>query len=204
VLNIPQAERYSTKDWLHNLATIPSSRLLKRIKGVVFFNFVWSCLVYVVHKYTNFQSPGSRCHSLLGSALGLLLVFRTNAAYARFWEGRRIWEKLLSSLRDMGRMGAVYGDVLGSERVTRLMHLLCALPMVLQEHVQGFRHTMELDQYLTKADLSAMSNVTNRPYFVVCKIADEVDYTPSTPPGVSHVTSLRSHPFFSHVHGCGV
>ena len=27
-------------------------------------------------------------HTLLSSALGLLLVFRTNAAYDRFWEAR--------------------------------------------------------------------------------------------------------------------
>ena len=66
VLHIPQAERYSTKDWFHNLKTIPSSRLLKRIRGVVMFNSVWSLFVYFVHNLTNFRSPGSRCHSLLG------------------------------------------------------------------------------------------------------------------------------------------
>jgi predicted membrane chloride channel (bestrophin family) len=30
-------------------------------------------------------------HTLLGVALGLLLVYRTNAAYDRFWEGRKAW-----------------------------------------------------------------------------------------------------------------
>lgn len=66
VLHIPQAERYSSKDWFHNLSTIPSSRLLKRIRGVVIFNFFWSGVVFIVHRYTGFKSPGSRCHSLLG------------------------------------------------------------------------------------------------------------------------------------------
>ena len=45
---------------------MPSSRLLKRIRGVVIFNFLWSFVVYVAHRYTGFKSPGSRCHSLLG------------------------------------------------------------------------------------------------------------------------------------------
>ena len=31
-------------------------------------------------------------HTLLGSALGLLLVFRTNAAYDRYWEARKQWQ----------------------------------------------------------------------------------------------------------------
>ena len=74
----------------------------------------------------------SHCVSLLplsGSALGLLLVFRTNTAYNRFWEGRRIWERILTSLRDLGRMTVVYGDVIESTRVERILHLLCAFPL---------------------------------------------------------------------------
>ena len=90
----------------------------------------------------------------------------------------------------------MYGDVLGSDRVTRLMHLLCALPMVLQEHVQGFRHMAELEQYMTKEDLRAMSSVTNRPYFVVCKIADEVrpaHRSPSPPHRPAHRSPSPPH-----------
>ena len=42
VQHIPQAERYSTKDWIHNLRTLPTSRLLQRIKQVVLYNLIWS------------------------------------------------------------------------------------------------------------------------------------------------------------------
>ena len=72
------------------------------------------------------------CHNAVfisGSALGLLLVFRTNTAYNRFWEGRRIWEKILNSLRDLGRMTVLYGDVIQPARVERILHLLCAFPL---------------------------------------------------------------------------
>ena len=103
-LHIPQAERYSTKDWWHNLKTIKTSRLLKRIRGVIIFNSLWALAVYIYHRFLPFTSPGSRAHSLLGSALGLLLVFRTNTAYNRFWEGRKIWEKLLNNCRNMARL----------------------------------------------------------------------------------------------------
>ena len=33
ILHIPQAERYSSKDWLHNILTMPNSTLMKRIRG---------------------------------------------------------------------------------------------------------------------------------------------------------------------------
>ncbi|MGB3615814.1 MAG: bestrophin family ion channel, partial [Elainellaceae cyanobacterium] len=35
--------------------------------------------------------------------LGLLLVFRTNTAYDRFWEGRQLWGSLVNATRNLGR-----------------------------------------------------------------------------------------------------
>jgi hypothetical protein len=34
----------------------------------------------------------SNIFSLLGIVLSILLVFRTNTAYDRWWEGRKLWE----------------------------------------------------------------------------------------------------------------
>ncbi len=35
--------------------------------------------------------------------LGLLLVFRTNTAYERFWEGRKAWGLLVNTIRNLSR-----------------------------------------------------------------------------------------------------
>jgi ion channel-forming bestrophin family protein len=42
-------------------------------------------------------------HTLVGFALSLLLVFRTNTAYDRWWEGRKYWGSLLNNSRDLGK-----------------------------------------------------------------------------------------------------
>jgi ion channel-forming bestrophin family protein len=36
--------------------------------------------------------------------LGLLLVFRTNTAYDRFWEGRKLWGSLINNTRSIARV----------------------------------------------------------------------------------------------------
>lgn len=36
-------------------------------------------------------------HSLLGFAISMLLVFRTNTAYDRWWEGRKLWASMVGS-----------------------------------------------------------------------------------------------------------
>lgn len=43
-------------------------------------------------------------HTLIGVALGLLLVFRTNTSYDRFWEGRRQWGSIVNESRNIGRL----------------------------------------------------------------------------------------------------
>jgi predicted membrane chloride channel (bestrophin family) len=111
---------------------------------------------------------------LLGSALGLLLVFRTNTAYNRFWEGRKLWEHVLNNSRDLARFIMLYSESISSAKIERMFHLICAFPLVLQEHVQGFRHPNALVELLTPNDLNAMDKVTNRPYFITNILAKEI------------------------------
>jgi putative membrane protein len=40
-------------------------------------------------------------HSILGFVLSMLLVFRTNTAYDRWWEGRKIWGSMVNNSRNI-------------------------------------------------------------------------------------------------------
>jgi hypothetical protein len=86
-------QRYSASDWLHNIKTLPRSSILKEIKAPVLTITIWSFLVSLIYQFfVNVGMTGaaqrmclsSKPHSFLVSALGLLLVFRTNSAYQRF------------------------------------------------------------------------------------------------------------------------
>lgn len=70
-------------------------------------------LILVVWNEHEFKLPGvdSVGHSVFGIVLGLLIVFRTNSSYDRFWEGRRLWGQMVNSSRSLARAGAAYsGD----------------------------------------------------------------------------------------------
>lgn len=49
--------------------------------------------------------------TLCSPALGLLLVFKTNASYARWLEGRNTWAKIISQARNIVRMTTTFVDV---------------------------------------------------------------------------------------------
>lgn len=53
-------------------------------------------------------------HAALSLIVGWLLVFRTNTAYARWWEARTLWGALINASRNLGlkvsRLGSVSND----------------------------------------------------------------------------------------------
>jgi putative membrane protein len=65
-----------------------------------------SVVAYVVIEYIHL-SPDSDLknvaimHSLLGFVISTLLVFRTNTAYDRWWEGRKAWGSLTNNSRNL-------------------------------------------------------------------------------------------------------
>jgi putative membrane protein len=67
----------------------------------------WSALVVVLYRYAPWGTH-TTVHTLVGLALGLLLVLRTNASYDRFWEGRRLWGGIVNETRNLGRLAAVH------------------------------------------------------------------------------------------------
>ena len=144
----PNDHRYSASDWLHNMGSLPRSSILKAIRAPVLTIFAWSTTVSMIHFALRQASWGARWaemlsiptttpHSFLMSALGLLLVFRTNSAYQRFSEGRRIWEKILSTTRNMTRLASLYERDIGRERRLRMFRLLGAFPYLLHAHITG-------------------------------------------------------------------
>jgi predicted membrane chloride channel (bestrophin family) len=94
----------------------------------------------LLFNFLNLQPIPSKVHTLLGSSLGLLLVFRTNTSYGRYWEGRNLWERLHNKARDLARAVSIYEDCIGADRVTTIGRLICAYPLILREHLTGENH----------------------------------------------------------------
>jgi predicted membrane chloride channel (bestrophin family) len=150
----PNDHRYSALDWWHNIRSLSRSSILRAIQGPILAVVVWSAAVSLVHRILLMSGwdalAGSMCissspHSLVVSALGLLLVFRTNSAYQKFAEGRIIWERILSVSRNMSRMTMLYEKQIGAARRRRIFRLLATFPYLLHHHIQP--------QCLPKSDL---------------------------------------------------
>jgi hypothetical protein len=137
--------RYSASDWFQILRNIRQSTILRAIRGPVITVTMWSLCLSVIHKTlvarglctaASRMCISSQLHSFLVSALGLLLVFRTNSAYQRFAEGRQILETVLSTTRNTSRMVMLYDADVSFARRKRIFRLLAAFPYLLHYHIQ--------------------------------------------------------------------
>jgi putative membrane protein len=62
---------------------------------------VWLELTYLKLSETSHVKNIPVMHGLLGFAISMLLVFRTNTAYDRWWEGRKLWGSLVNNSRNL-------------------------------------------------------------------------------------------------------
>ncbi|RKG62872.1 hypothetical protein D7V80_32830 [Corallococcus sp. CA054B] len=77
--------------------------MVKEIVGRVLMCVVWAAAVVGFHQEVVNVGVPPTVHTLAGISLSLLLVFRTNASYDRFWEGRKLWGGIVNETRNLLR-----------------------------------------------------------------------------------------------------
>jgi ion channel-forming bestrophin family protein len=87
-------------------------------------------------------------HNLLGFVLSLLLVFRTNTAYDRWWEGRKLWGALVNNSRNLAlKLDAILEKA--NEKDRRFFeNLIPAYAAALASHLSKEAIRLELDENL--------------------------------------------------------
>lgn len=98
---------YNPKDWLRFLFTFHRTDTVRQLFPlIVFIGFYSWGIVYLESNYlkltqNSYAKNITTMHSLLGFAISMLLVFRTNTAYDRWWEGRKLWGALVNNSRNL-------------------------------------------------------------------------------------------------------
>lgn len=109
--------------------------------------------------------------------LGLLLVFRTNTAYERFWEGRKAWAALTTNIRSLGYLiWVAIAEVEPKDREKKVstLRLLVAFAIAtkLQLRQQPVNH--ELEALMTPDQFLKLKAVKSTPLQLAVWIGDYV------------------------------
>ncbi|MBO1626619.1 bestrophin family protein [Bacillus arachidis] len=84
---------------------------------------------------------------IVGGPLGLLLVFRTNTAYDRYWEGRKLFGAIGGSARNLAVSFLGHWDSKGKntdQEMLKFIHLLIAFPKLAKQHLRDEKDLSEV------------------------------------------------------------
>lgn len=107
--------------------------------------------------------------------LGLLLVFRTNTAYERFWEGRKIWGNIVNDVRNLARQVWVSVDERTPENrdnKMEILRLIVAFAVATKIHLRGERVNNELETLMPTARYLTLKTMNNPPLEIAFWIGD--------------------------------
>ncbi len=95
------------KDWIGFIFRFHKSDTIRKLFPLILLMCVYSYIVaYIEIEYMNLSENShlkniTIMHGLLSFVISMLLVFRTNTAYDRWWEGRKQWGSLVNNSRGL-------------------------------------------------------------------------------------------------------
>lgn len=144
---------YNPKLWFSITFRFQKSDMLRKLFWelvivALYAGIISYLLIEVFHEKKENFDPTS-VHSVLGFVLSLLLVFRTNGAYDRWWEGRKQWGSLVNSSRNL--MTKISTLSISIEEKENFQQLISAYAVAAKEHLRKGVNIADLaiaDKYL--------------------------------------------------------
>ncbi|RKP14179.1 Bestrophin/UPF0187, partial [Piptocephalis cylindrospora] len=130
--------------------------VLPHVTLPVSFIFFWSLLISILHERVGLKLELSNSVvTSISVVLGLLLAFRTNTSYDRFWEGRKLFATLITSIRCLSRIVWI-GVSPGISSIAEKRHfldLLLAYVVACKHHLRDEfgTHFIDLERLLPPA-----------------------------------------------------
>jgi putative membrane protein len=133
-------------------------------------------LVITVFHYYKFPVSLPFLASLIPNiVLGLLLVFRTNTAYDRYWEGRKCWGKIINSVRNLARRIWIVVEEKGAgDRTEKLvaLNLIVAFAVATKLHLRQETINHEIEKLTSPEQFEKLKKMNNPPLEVAFWIGD--------------------------------
>jgi putative membrane protein len=158
--------------------------VLQQIWGVLLVNIVVATLVTLNHgdlfrlKITLTAIP----FTLIGLPLAIFLGFRNNAAYDRYWEGRKLWGEIVLQSRNFSRQclsliehAEPLRAGLGLEDVrVRMIYRAIAFSHALRHLLRNTDASAELKPLLAQTEWQQSGNSTNIPDYLMQQMGNDL------------------------------
>lgn len=136
---------------------------------------VFAGLIYALHQRqwpVSVPILGTLVPSLV---LGLLLVFRTNTSYERFWEGRKLWGNVITLSRNLARhiwVAIAAPHPADHQAKVEAIHLLPAFAVAMKLHLRGQAPNSDLASLVSAPQFARLQTLQNPPLQITLWLAE--------------------------------
>lgn len=166
--------KYNPKSWALHILSIHKSDTVRILwKELLFIAALTGIITYVDIKYIGHVEWGDKLmqvYSLIGFVLSLLLVFRTNTGYDRWWEGRKKWGELVNNTRNLAIK--VSSTTFNKEYKDFFARMIPNYAFAMKEHLREGVKLEELD--LTSEEIEEIEKVDHKPSYIAKKLYSEL------------------------------
>lgn len=145
---------YNPKEWLRFIFNFHKADTVRKLFPLMIFVGIYSWFIaYLEMDYFHLSEQShlknlSLLHNLLGFAISMLLVFRTNTAYDRWWEGRKLWGNLVNNSRNLAiKLNSILPHDDHNNRMF-FIQLISKFAYELKNHLQTEKTRLALDDKL--------------------------------------------------------
>ncbi|MBS7563297.1 hypothetical protein KHS38_02680 [Mucilaginibacter sp. Bleaf8] len=152
---------YNPKDWFTFLFRFHKSDTLRALFPLIIGVGIYAAVVtYIMIDHlhvaeSNVIHKTNVVHQTLGFVLSLLLAFRINSAYDRWWEGRKLWGSLVNNSRNLA---IKVKHLCGEADVAFFNDAIPLYAAVLKNHLRNLHHV----DYETKLPLVQGKHLPNQ------------------------------------------
>jgi len=175
-LRVPPERRSVKSLWFSTLVRLPDSVIPNIWKRVTLCGLVGLAVSWGHEQGVAWLAQPGIIDVVPSLVLGLLLVFRTNTAYDRFWEGRKCWGRIVNASRNLVRQILVVVQThteAEKEQQCQVIRLVAGFAIATKQHLRSEPLLrFEFDGVLTEHQLDLLTGVNHPPLEVAVWIDD--------------------------------
>lgn len=150
------------------------------VTPIVFRNVLWvmiysSLISYLYHYFPEISLPIGP-FEYAGLVMGLILVFRVNAGYDRWWEARKLWGNIVNQSRNLAIIIAKYTDSEDNAWRIKVTNYTQALPFIIKNSLRGTNSIEEVKHLLPIEFAEKLRKSQHKPNLLFSEIAKEINF----------------------------
>lgn len=160
---------YNPKDWITFLFKFHKSDTLRQLFPLIILIGIYAGLVAYVEldvlkiNDKSYIKNITIVHGILSFVISMLLVFRTNTAYDRWWEGRKLLGTLVNNSRNLAIKLAAILDKDNTENRNYFKKVIAAYAHALKNHLRHESTRVELfDDAMLNKKINIEKHVPNQ------------------------------------------